>query len=266
MKIKQVSDLHLEFGAISLPNKENADVLILGGDILVASHLLRGSNSPYFGMNCEFREFIKIVCDDYENVLMVCGNHEHYHGNIDESHDIINDAFSKHNNFTLLENQSKTIGDVTFIGSTLWTDVNRGCPITMSSGNRMSDFSVIRRGKLYGYRKFNSRDYATIHNRSLNFISEEVKNKNKVYVATHHAPTFASVDPHYKTDHYGNGFYASNLSELILDNPQIKVWSHGHMHCNNDYMVGNCRIISNPRGYVGHELNPDFKEDFVVEL
>lgn len=266
MRIKQVSDIHLEFGPLSLPNNENADVLVLGGDIFVADYLTRGINSPYFSTNCEFRAFIKNVCDDYENVLMVCGNHEHYHGNVDESHDIIAEVFSKHSNFTLLENQSKTIDDVTFIGSTLWTDVNRECPITITLGDRMSDFSVIRRGENYNYRKFNPRDYASIHRISIDYISEEVRGKDKVYVATHHAPSYASIDPEYRTDRYGNGFYASDLSEFILDRPQIKVWSHGHIHCNNDYMIGECRIISNPRGYVGHQLNPDFKENFIVEL
>ena len=40
MKIAVCSDLHLEFGTISLENTENADVLILSGDICVARDLL----------------------------------------------------------------------------------------------------------------------------------------------------------------------------------------------------------------------------------
>ena len=39
MKIALCSDLHLEFGPISLENTENAEVLILSGDILVADDL-----------------------------------------------------------------------------------------------------------------------------------------------------------------------------------------------------------------------------------
>jgi predicted phosphodiesterase len=39
MKIAVCSDLHLEFGPISLENTENADVLILSGDICVANDL-----------------------------------------------------------------------------------------------------------------------------------------------------------------------------------------------------------------------------------
>ena len=37
MKIAVCSDIHLEFGDLDLHNEEGADVLILGGDILVAA-------------------------------------------------------------------------------------------------------------------------------------------------------------------------------------------------------------------------------------
>ena len=39
MKIALASDLHLEFADINIQNTENADVLILSGDILVAEDL-----------------------------------------------------------------------------------------------------------------------------------------------------------------------------------------------------------------------------------
>jgi predicted phosphodiesterase len=39
MKIALASDIHLEFGPITLNNDENADVLVLAGDICVANTL-----------------------------------------------------------------------------------------------------------------------------------------------------------------------------------------------------------------------------------
>jgi predicted phosphodiesterase len=39
MKISVCSDVHLEFGPLSLTNDANADVLILSGDICVAKDL-----------------------------------------------------------------------------------------------------------------------------------------------------------------------------------------------------------------------------------
>ena len=39
MRVALVSDVHLEFGFLDIRNTENADVLILSGDIMVASAL-----------------------------------------------------------------------------------------------------------------------------------------------------------------------------------------------------------------------------------
>ena len=54
-----------------------------------------------------------------------------------------------------------------------------------------------------------------------------------------------------------NGGYSSDLSEFILDNPQIKLWTHGHTHEDFDYMIGSTRIVCNPRGYDGYEDRAD---------
>ena len=51
MKIALCSDLHLEFGDIILKNTENADVLILSGDILIAEDLRR--TAKFVGMTAE---------------------------------------------------------------------------------------------------------------------------------------------------------------------------------------------------------------------
>jgi hypothetical protein len=61
------------------------------------------------------------------------------------------------------------------------------------------------------------------------------------------------VHEHYRHDREMNGGYASDLTEFILDNENILFWTHGHMHDPSDYMVGQCRVICNPRGYVGYE-------------
>jgi hypothetical protein len=54
-----------------------------------------------------------------------------------------------------------------------------------------------------------------------------------------------------------NGGYRSELSEFILDHPQIKLWTHGHMHDPFDYMIGTTRVVCNPRGYAGHDEQAD---------
>jgi hypothetical protein len=69
-----------------------------------------------------------------------------------------------------------------------------------------------------------------------------------------------STHPRYASDYLMNGGYRSDLSELILDNPQIVLWTHGHMHDPFDYMIGTTRVVCNPRGYAGHDPQADLFE------
>jgi Icc-related predicted phosphoesterase len=46
----------------------------------------------------------------------------------------------------------------------------------------------------------------------------------------------------------------------------VKLWIHGHIHETNDYQVAGCRVVSNPRGYYGFELNPGFDVNKTVEI
>jgi len=75
----------------------------------------------------------------------------------------------------------------------------------------------------------------------------------KFVVVGHHSPSKLSTKPQYQDDVLVNGAYSSDLSELMLDHPQIKMWTHGHTHHNFDYMIGECRVVCNPRGYDGYE-------------
>jgi hypothetical protein len=63
-----------------------------------------------------------------------------------------------------------------------------------------------------------------------------------------------------------NGGYSSDLSQFILDNPQIKLWTHGHTHETFDYVIGETRIFCNPRGYIGYENRADEFKLKTVEL
>jgi hypothetical protein len=66
-----------------------------------------------------------------------------------------------------------------------------------------------------------------------------------------------SIHEFYKNEYHVNGAYHSDLSNFILDRPQIKLWTHGHTHHAFDYMLGSCRIVCNPRGY----QSPGYSED-----
>jgi hypothetical protein len=54
-----------------------------------------------------------------------------------------------------------------------------------------------------------------------------------------------------------NGGYSSDLDSFIAQRDKIKLWTHGHTHEVFDYTIGECRIVCNPRGYIGHESRAD---------
>lgn len=269
MKIQIVSDLHLEFADCNIKNENNADVLILSGDILVAQDLHDHPETDY-GMYSNanladlgrrqrtalrFRDFLKRCSFQFPKVLYIAGNHEFYHGKFPESIEHLRAECAKYPNVHFLEMDTITIDDVTFIGGTLWTDMNRGDPLTMHAiSDMMNDFRIVRNSQR-NYARFSPQDAAIRHRETLAYIKLMVAEKHdtKFVVVGHHSPSFQSVHEFYKHDTVMNGGYHSDLSEFIMDHPQIKLWTHGHTHHCFDYVLGETRIVCNPRGYDGHE-------------
>jgi Icc-related predicted phosphoesterase len=280
MKIQLVSDLHLEFEDVNIKNESNADVLILSGDILVADDLrnqpadLSLADIPDEGYGrarraLRYRDFFLRVSFQFKHVIYIMGNHEHYHGKFDKSAGIIRETIRYLNihNIHLLDRDIKEIDGVHFVGGTMWTDCNKGDPMTQYHLEHcMTDFRVIRiAGE--NFKKFlpmrtvmeftKTRDY-------FKTVIENLPKDAKIVVCSHHAPSHLSIHEIYKNDTLMNGGYSSDLSEFILDHPQIKLWTHGHMHNNFDYMIGDTRVVCNPKGYPGE--NGDFENNLILEI
>jgi Icc-related predicted phosphoesterase len=153
---------------------------------------------------------------------------------------------------------------VSFIGATLWTDCNKGDPLTLHAlADMMNDYRVVRNDE-HGYSKLRPAHTMHRHQQTLSYLKQvlvDMKDKSVVFVG-HHAPSAMSVHDKYKHNvhHIMNGGYHSELSEFILDHPQIKLWTHGHMHDPFDYMIGTTRVVCNPRGYSGHDPQADVFE------
>ncbi len=289
MLIREYSDLHNEFTLFDIPKmpEDKDTILILAGDIDVVK----------YGMPLYM--FLKDCSEQFRAVLYVAGNHESYRGSLMRTHDKIQelidgtspqqataiehyqvaaDSYPALPNVHLLENTRIAFDDVLFIGATLWTDFHNGDPMAMqlaSGMNGMVDFKIIRYGphnEPYKFR-FSPNDSVNIHIKSKNFIfdtiREEKDNYRKVVVVTHHGPTMQSIHPRYKSasgmTYMLNYAYVSNLSEEILDT-QPDLWFHGHVHDSFDYMVGDTRVITNPRGYVPKEPNPEFDPLFRLDI
>jgi DNA repair exonuclease SbcCD nuclease subunit len=206
-------------------------------------------------------------------------------------------------NLHVMERDTFEVGDTVFVGSTLWTDMNKEDPITLHAmKSMMNDFRCVKNSdkkvtfktsvavdKPVGmsdeeflavphekkfknvFRErdatFSPEDAVEQHRKNLQYIKtvyDSVPPWKTVVVIGHHTPSHTSCHPRYKDDQVMNGGYHSDLSEFILDNPGIKLWTHGHTHERFDYTIGETRIVCNPRGYTGYEeLADDFTLKFV---
>jgi Icc-related predicted phosphoesterase len=151
MKIAICSDLHLEFGDIDLQNTENADVLILGGDICVAADIGKPDPNNFMegAKSNRIRDFFMRCSFQFPHVIYIMGNHEHYHGDFATSGNKIKSMLESNmlSNVYLLDKEIKTIDDVTFVGGTLWTDMNKEDSLTMYHVSRnMNDFRCVENG------------------------------------------------------------------------------------------------------------------------
>ena len=286
MKIKLVSDLHLEFSDINIQNTDNCDVLILGGDICVAQdlhdhpELVNSSDQAAIAAGTglgrrqqsaqRYRDFFKRCSFQFPHVIYIAGNHEFYNGKFYAGIDYLREECAKYSNVYFLENNTKIIDDVTFVGATLWTDMNKGDPLTMHAiEGMMNDFRIIRNDKR-SFAPMSARDVADRHARTLQYFRTILAEQHdrKFVVVGHHTPSFQSAHPMYVHETLMNGGYHSDLSEFILDHPQIKLWTHGHTHHPFDYVIGETRIVCNPRGYEndGYSERTGWNPNIVLEV
>ena len=303
MKIAIASDVHLEFGDLILKNEENADVLILSGDICVAADFRKPDAYGIIGSGKSERyiDFFSRCAFEFPKVIYIAGNHEHYHGDYAETFTILRNFLGHIQNLHILDKENVIIDGVTFIGGTLWTDMNAQDSVTLSHiRGMMNDFRTIENSsEMVSYKimvnaydadgnvkldtngqpiqqaefhkrpaRFTPEDTVQDHKKMLEYIQVTIamlgENSNKYVVVGHHAPSKASTHPRYQTEVIVNGAYSSRLDQFILDNPQIKLWTHGHTHEEFDYMIGSTRVVCNPRGYINYEDRADeFKLKYV---
>ena len=293
MKVAVASDIHLEFGDLFINNTDNADVLILSGDICVAADL--GKPDPHNFLegarSNRIADFFKRCSFQFPQVLYVLGNHEHYHGDFATTGTKIKRMLESNglSNVHLLDREIQVIDGVTFIGGTLWTDMNDSDPLTLrhmkdmmndfrcvDNSNRtvsFKSFDVTEEGRqIPTFRtrvaKFSPEDAVEEHIKMKDYIQHIIEGKpeQKFVVVGHHAPSKMSTHEMYKDDTIMNGGYSSSLDDFILDHPQIKLWTHGHTHHVFDYMIGSCRVLCNPRGYDGYEDRADQWQLITVDV
>lgn len=259
MKAWKMSDLHIDVGPapLDLVDRPEHDLVIIAGDI--CEHLEKG---------------IAWIVEQRLNekpVVVVPGNHEFYRNHRDKGLQKGKAAAAAAGNIHVLQDEVLEVGSLRIIGATLWTDyrlfgeAHRG--IVMDACERfMNDHRSIRLANK-NYRKWLARDAAAEHAVSRAFIERELAATppwQRAVVVTHHAPSIKSL-PEDRRKHTVRGpAYASDLEAIAC---RADFWLHGHIHPGMPrYQLGNCWVISNPRGYAIEDEDYGFDPQLVIDL
>ncbi len=234
-----LSDLHLEFHAdggrefVESLDVQPGEVLLLAGDAC-SSPMLVGALSR--------------ICRRFESVVFVIGNHELYHSDRDSANASLRMVAANFPGaFHVLDKEIVTLNGVRILGCPLWF------PKSRANRDAMNDFRQIRDFESWVYEE---------NARCVEFLTREMRPGD--VVVTHYLPSWKSVAP----EHEGsplNAFFVCDVERLIAER-QPALWVHGHTHSSLDYKIGETRVVCNPFGYLGHDMNPAWKPDLRIEV
>lgn len=224
------------------------DVVVLAGDI----------GTGRMGMAWAMEAFPKEL-----PVVYIAGNHEFYGRSLALIEELRAKAAATPN-IKFLENDSFELNGTTIIGGTLWTDFRlHDDPVKSAIDARfgMNDFVQIS--------GFDVQTWLDRNTFARGFITgriEKAGGGQNCVVVTHHAPHSGSIPDRFAGQPLNPAFASKFLQELP-EHLRPRAWLHGHTHDSFDYLANiSTRVICNPRGYVGHELNEQFDIGLVVDV
>jgi 3',5'-cyclic AMP phosphodiesterase CpdA len=274
MRLFILSDLHLEnrpLAAVKVP-AAGFDVLVCAGDLW--------EGEPERGVGA----VAGLAAG--RPAILVPGNHEHYRGGpadrrtAGEMLSALRAAAVRTGSVVVLEHgASAIVGEVAFIGTTLWTDWRlaglwRGGSDPWDALERavaqVSDPATGSREYLGAIlaaadRAWHPYDALAAHRREKTALYRSLSRVSAAtrVVVTHHAPLTAILDPY----RAGTGvpwwipaFYASTA---LADLPQAlrpDLWVSGHFHAAHDLFACGTRCVANPVAAA------DYDPGFVVDL
>lgn len=270
--IRNFSDIHLEFDAkynieklwVPIPlETDSQTVLILAGDLWYGTMTI---------------DWLKKFHTRFAQVLIVFGNHDYWGTHTIST--LIDDfkyqlGIAGMNNVMVLSrgNPGLNYDGWLFTGATLWTDMDSKKPSTIDNAQAYMrpDFSYIYEKNHIGVNyetvkvPWTPQKWLEENEYDFNWIKKVVEDNPgyKIAVITHHGCSHQSVSPRFHGDP-GNGYFVSEYSDFIVNNPHIKYWFHGHVHNCSKYKIGSTEVMVNPRGYPRE--NSEFDEIALTEL
>lgn len=247
MKLKLLSDLHIEGFANKeiYKNKDNADVLILAGDINV------GADNVY-------KDLVQFA-DNYKEVVYVPGNHEWYHNSYETFDARLRALVQGKYNIHYLCNNVANIDGIAFIGTPLWTNFRGNGRYAEEVRGFIRDFSW--------YSPHVCKERGEASQTWLKHIYENTRGRK--VIITHWLPAVECIDPKYAHEVTLNRYFANDMGDWIKELTDVPFWFFGHTHSSVDIKLGDTRVIANPAGYrhrSGYYENPRFNESVIYEI
>lgn len=269
MKLQLMSDLHIEFHfrPPEIPGPDwdkripdaGADVVVLAGDVGKADQGVHwaAQEADRLGVRC----------------LYVPGNHEFYGWAHGEALGVMRSAAAG-TRVRLLSNNKAVIGDVRFLGTTLWTDLRayrgehpRGYPPGLILEHSMMDYHVVRVGGGAGrHRRLRATDTLAWNRNAVAWLERELDTpfEGRTVVVTHHGPSLLCQHPSFEPGWIANGFHSP--LERLMDPEKVQLWIYGHTHASLDTVVNGVRLVSNQQGYPGEGIPGGFDPRKVIEV
>ena len=250
MLIRLLSDLHQEFRPYEVqPLPEDFEsVLVLAGDIDVGTDAC---------------DFVIEQSENFAHVIYLLGNHEFYHNDLDLLACDVADELADFPKVSFLDNSSVVVGDVRFIGSTLWSDMDNENPNSMFLIERsLNDYGFIKRGA----DRIFATDTIELFKQNMAYLDSALSDPHDgpTGVVTHHGPSYQSVHPIFRNSGI-NGAFTSSCESLMCDH-DIAYWMQGHTHQTSTYEINGCKVRMNPFGYGEETENLNFDPVFRVEV
>lgn len=247
MILQILSDLHLEHypdhgrDLVESMDFSGADLVILAGDIAGIGE------SPLTAL-----QRIQALCRRASGtVLYIPGNHEYYGTSPSYVENALQQLEAQVENIHILRpGRVYEQAGLRFLGDTLWfPDDGDNWRFTAM----MSDFLLIRQFTPWVYQRNAS---------FMEWLQSELQRGD--LVVTHHLPSPRVIARQYAGSVL-NRFFVSDLTELILDRKPA-LWVCGHTHTSIDAVIGETRILCNPRGYPKEGQSAAFNPRLLIEM
>lgn len=252
MKIQVLSDLHLDFKPYTIKLHKEADILVLAGDICSQAFVQR------------LKHILGRIPKGFP-VIYITGNHDYYGSEFQAVNNLWEEFANNTPGFHFLNNKTFFFGGYQFVGSTLWTNFDlvrsSGLPLDIFKSRipfAINDFRYIR----YGDGEFTPDHCIDLNIAARKFIKESVDSYDgKSVVVTHFCPHPKSIHENFIGNKL-NCYFTCDCSEIIQS--KIPLFIHGHTHECMDYILGDTRVVCNPRGYPNEKSN--YNSKLLVEL